>query len=101
MTRSAVAGKVYRLGMGKKKPRGRPKKDKAPPVTIVMKPKVVKTVSNEVGVAFKDLKRNQCQFPLGGRIDKPIGFCGGEVEQGKPYCTDHCEKAYRRIREDD
>lgn len=43
-------------------------------------------------------------FPRGGRCVWPHGhpgeadfhFCGGEVEPGKPYCSEHAARAYVR-----
>lgn len=56
------------------------------------------------GVAFLDLRRRDCRFPLGGRDDPPTTFCGEPALPGRPYCRHHHRIAYtatRRAQPDD
>lgn len=43
-----------------------------------------------------DLSLNDCRWPV---ADDPYIFCASHVEDGKPYCLEHCAMAYTRIRE--
>ena len=38
----------------------------------------------------------KCQWPMGDRDGGDFHFCGEVVEEGRPYCTRHCKKAYVR-----
>ncbi len=43
------------------------------------------------GVAFMDLRFNQCRWPLGGPTDPPTRFCRAPTQPGAPYCPE-CQK---------
>ncbi len=40
-----------------------------------------------------------CCWPLGEPGTKQFRFCGAEPLQGKPYCTEHAQLAYVRLRD--
>jgi GcrA cell cycle regulator len=42
-----------------------------------------------------DLDDYQCRFPFGNPGEEGFGFCGAPVAAGKPYCPEHCERAYQ------
>ncbi len=46
------------------------------------------------GVAFMDLRRRDCRFPLGERDEPPTLFCGEPARAGSPYCQHHHRIAY-------
>ncbi len=50
------------------------------------------------GVAFMDLARRDCRYPLGERDDPPTLFCGEPTRTGSPYCAFHHAVAYVRTR---
>ena len=35
-----------------------------------------------------------CRWPLGHPGTADFAFCGAEAEMGKPYCTEHCRRAF-------
>jgi len=46
------------------------------------------------GVAFVDLERRSCRFPLGGPTEPAMAFCGAKSVNGYPYCVAHMRVAY-------
>ena len=84
VTKNAVVGKVHRLGLAK---RGSPIKAKPTP------PKEI--------IRMSELRPGMCLWPIGDPGDEDFRFCGGEIIEGKPYCLEHCQKAYVRPSKDD
>lgn len=41
-------------------------------------------------------EKPKCQWPIGDPGEKKFHYCGQEATLGKPYCKDHCRKAYRK-----
>lgn len=41
-----------------------------------------------------ELKDDSCRFPIGDPQLPDFYFCGGEAVPGKPYCLHHCARAY-------
>ena len=79
ITKNAVIGKVFRLGLPKRRPSPKPA---APPV-------------EEIPVVRLDsLSAGMCSFPLGDPGDPGFTFCGEPALPGKPYCAYHCAIAY-------
>ena len=77
-TRNSVIGKAYRLGLSHQSTLA-----KRP----VMKPKrPLATIFN--------LTERMCRWPSGHPGEEDFGFCGKPVVQGRPYCSDHCTRAY-------
>lgn len=35
-----------------------------------------------------------CQWPIGELRTPGFHFCGADVRPGKPYCQEHCARAY-------
>lgn len=35
-----------------------------------------------------------CLWPIGDPGDTDFHFCGGQAVEGKPYCPEHCARAY-------
>ena len=42
---------------------------------------------------------NTCQWPIGEPGKPNFRFCGNGPAPGKPYCPDHCGRAYVRVRD--
>jgi GcrA cell cycle regulator len=109
-TRSAVIGKVHRLGLPARAPRRKDTETAAKP----KRPRTQKTRRREDGarkprapggperasllepvsldIALVDLERGQCKYPHG---EGPYTFCGHQVFPGEVYCPAHCAIAYR------
>jgi GcrA cell cycle regulator len=45
--------------------------------------------------AFLDLSGRACRWPVGDPSLSDFFFCGAEALLGKPYCVAHCARAYR------
>lgn len=41
-----------------------------------------------------ELGRGQCRWPVGDPRDAGFFFCGGDAEDGKPYCAHHARRAH-------
>jgi GcrA cell cycle regulator len=76
VTKNAVVGKVHRLGLPK---RGSPIKQKVPPAEII---------------SLEALRPGMCCWPDGEPGDADFRFCGEPVVPEKPYCAEHCDRAY-------
>jgi GcrA cell cycle regulator len=106
-TRSAVAGKVYRLGLSAgapehrqqpilrlRQPRSRPEER-----LMIMKPHkelppppAEPTVSH--GKPLLELGHDECRWPLDVRSMRPaVAFCGKQALPGRPYCAAHTRLA--------
>ncbi|MBH68952.1 MAG: global cell cycle regulator GcrA-like protein [Rhodospirillaceae bacterium] len=90
VTRNAVVGKVHRMGLPKRqspivrsdKP-FEPKRRKLSPLT------------------FADWDRHKCSWPLGDPRSSDFKFCGDPIEDGRPYCSEHCKLAYTTVNKDE
>lgn len=107
-TRNAVLGKWFRLGL-KRGPRagktGRPRQ---------VRPEQTTTLANRwarrshkrrpftdspepvfgLRVSLEDLEDGMCRWPIGTPLKSGFGFCGLTAHGDKPYCIDHCMRAY-------
>ncbi len=84
ITKNAVVGKVHRLGLPK---RGSP-----------IKPKPEKPVNV---VSMAKLRPGMCVWPSGDPGSEDFHFCGDPIVPGKPYCLEHCERAYVKPSKED
>lgn len=109
-TRSAVIGKVHRLGLPARAPRRKDAEQTAKPKRPRLQktrhrdaeartPRTPETVERatlpepaSLDIALVDLERGQCKYPHG---DGPYTFCGHQVFPGEVYCPAHCAIAYR------
>jgi len=104
VTRNAVLGKIWRLGLTgrrvavrqraassprKRSVRARPRRSLpfagSPPQEIVPCP-----------TALFDLRRDQCRWPVGDPRTPEFHFCGARRLEPFPYCHRHALIAYRR-----
>ncbi len=81
VTKNAVVGKAHRSGLA---PRPSPirRLPASPPA-----PRPVRLAP--VGTAV-------CTWPFGDPQHDDFHFCGVEAAPGKPYCAEHCDRAYTR-----
>ena len=100
LTRSAVFGKVSRLGLsgrsatssGANLPAdvGRPPKLRDEPKFIPIPPKPISEVLKQPqGRRILELCSNQCRFPLGNRLDHAKFFCGEPTPANSSWCATH------------
>ncbi|MCW8835412.1 MAG: GcrA family cell cycle regulator [Rhodospirillales bacterium] len=52
-----------------------------------------KAVPGQV-ITLNSLKSGMCAWPSGDPGTEEFHFCGEKIVPGKPYCADHCAKAY-------
>ena len=100
-TRSAVLGKVNRLGLSTRrvlKPKHKaPRKPRSKTFNFVNMDKPLPRPSVAAQTAFgqtktlPNLDRHDCRWPLG---DGPFVFCAAEREFDSPYCPQHSAVAY-------
>lgn len=115
ITKNSVVGKVHRLGLKKraspirsgstlttKAPSMRPARvrtetpapapaENAPAAEAAPAPQKKKT--NGI-VRLEALRPGMCSWPVGEPGAEDFHFCGDEVVPEKPYCADHCARAY-------
>lgn len=110
VSRSAVIGKIHRLGIKtlrrKNQYEDRPVKKRArrqrvSPITIrriVVAKRTFRQIEEEyraadrIGVDLLDLGHGLCRWPLGGLMEPPPHkFCGRPALKGRPYCEYHEE----------
>lgn len=106
ITRSAVLGKVYRLGLSA----GRatvPAKAPPRPASALPRRDAVSVMHAKLGLkgawesgsaTVQSVGRHQCRWPLGDPADAEFSLCGRPVSRGV-YCGPHGEIAYRPVRE--
>ena len=75
-TKNAVVGKVHRLKLPK---RGSPIKQKSKAAEII---------------SLEALRPGMCCWPDGEPGTDEFNFCGEPVHEEKPYCAEHCARAY-------
>ena len=128
VTTNAVVGKVHRLGLpGRPSPIRREARPVSRPVVArssvaVSRPhSAVEPEANPImatgesvataspmaecqaqavaaAPAVVDLHAPPCQWPFGDPGDEDFHFCGAPSLNGRPYCPEHCTRAY--VRED-
>ncbi|AKR55725.1 GcrA cell cycle regulator [Devosia sp. H5989] len=111
ISRSAVIGKVHRLNLPKRaKPVSVAKTDgMAAPTVQKSRLHQIDMAGEAPGLAEDDgvdvtelvgtvsileLDHRACKFPIGDPQSPDFGFCGKERLPGRPYCSDHCHRAY-------
>jgi len=46
-----------------------------------------------------ELSDDTCRWPVGDPRSSRLFFCGAQPLRNKPYCAEHCARAYRRLRD--
>jgi len=116
VTKNSVVGKVHRLGLKKraspirtgpsittKKPRPASPKVQAK-VDAVAEARAVEAAPAEARpvpkkkpgelVRMEALRPGMCNWPVGEPGADDFHFCGEKTVPEKPYCAEHCERAY-------
>ena len=98
VSKNAVVGKVHRLGLpGRPSPirRGATGKRQTGESQKSQEGQKSQEASEEARrPAVIDLHAPPCQWPFGDPDDEDFHFCGAPVLAGRPYCPEHCGRAY-------
>lgn len=78
VSRNSVIGQANRMGL---------KKLREPPTPKPPTPRPVKPMPES---------KSDCRWPIGDPTDAGFSFCTKKALPEKPYCAEHCEKAYRK-----
>lgn len=108
VSRSAVIGKIFRLGKsgeraidrrrtGKPAPKLRRSAPSKPVCRKITHPapetfeqrKVRAEAVEPLSIAFAELTITHCRYPYGGDNGQPITFCGHDRIEGHSYCKPH------------
>ena len=124
ITRNAVIGKVYRLGLSgrvnarnvpaspphQKAPRRSAHRNAGSPqiagntalafhpfVIEAPTPQTVREVVVPISepVTISELRESMCRWPIGDPAENEFHFCGRKPKFGSPYCEAHARKAYQ------
>jgi GcrA cell cycle regulator len=87
ITKNAVVGKVHRLGL--------PKRQSPIRKVVVREVKPLGEV-----IKLDKLTAGMCCWPDGEPGTDEFRFCGEQSVADKPYCAEHCRRAYVRITKD-
>ena len=99
VSKNSIIGKAHRLKLkgrpspiqqGASLPKVRPQKRKEAPKP---RPPVVAEPA-PIRVARRTGKGPKCLWPIGDPGDPDFHFCEGPAVPGKPYCAEHCARAY-------
>jgi GcrA cell cycle regulator len=103
VSRNAIAGKVYRLGLPKRQSPISNKSVSKSPVKVAPVAELQDTEMDNMPLKLALRKiswsRSKCSWPIGDPKSTAFKFCGEEVVVGKPYCNDHCFEAYTTNRD--
>ncbi|MBC6402608.1 MAG: GcrA cell cycle regulator [Hyphomonadaceae bacterium] len=118
VTRNAVIGKVYRLGLSGRAKSAQPKT--VPPAkTATLTPRAMrevppsfetasapapsgtKSLPNGEFATILTIRDHMCRWPIGDPSASDFRFCGRRVKNKEPYCEAHCSVAYQPVRRRD
>jgi GcrA cell cycle regulator len=127
VTKSAVLGKIHRLGIAQLSPNAWPRRWRRPakkgrtverpssgirqdqqwgrPIWVIEAKPYVDDPGTDADISpaqrrtLLELASHDCRWPVGDPSTAAFFFCGAEVLRGKPYCKAHDERA-RRSAED-
>ncbi len=88
ITKNSVVGKVHRLGLPKRQSPIKRTEGKAPA------PKKRKKAEKPQIITMAALTSSMCAWPSGEPGTPEFQFCGKPVVPSKPYCLEHCQRAY-------
>jgi GcrA cell cycle regulator len=114
ISRSAVIGKVHRLGItvrevparqrtavriaGRAQPRTRPVRETAAsPRSAFRLAELAERVEMAPTSSILGLSAHSCRWPIGNPEANDFGFCGREKVGRGSYCDDHARGAFRRL----
>ena len=95
VSKNAVIGKAHRLKLPSRPSPIRRSSGPRKAKPALFPPRVPKIHRRPV---FKPARPRDgapaCLWPFGDPGDADFHFCGGETVTGRPYCPDHCARAY-------
>ena len=98
VSRNAVIGKIHRLGLSSRHPRGPTQRRllrlafaRAPLDEILSGVVVISTHP----CSLIDIDAHQCRWPIGDPASTNFLFCGNDAIAGFTYCLGHARMAYR------
>ena len=101
MSKNAVVGKAHRLRLASRpspirRERRTPTRRRVPLLTkpTELRPTPAPPPPEPRYVVRKDGKAAACLWPIGEPGDADFHFCGSAAVDGKPYCPEHCARAY-------
>ena len=112
LTRSAILGKVYRLGLSTARPpssrsaglaappvarRPWPARPAPPPGPTSCPPRRVDAPSHGTATILS-VRRRDCRWPYGDPGDPGFALCGRRIARGA-FCAAHAEIGYRPVRQ--
>jgi GcrA cell cycle regulator len=105
VTKNAVVGKVHRLGLKKRQSPIRQSvttsaQPKKPKKVVAPTPVVTATLPSGDVVRLEELTAAMCCWPEGEPGTPEFHFCGKSAVQDKPYCEEHCARAYVKVSKD-
>ena len=111
VSRSAVIGKVHRLGItvreisprqrsavrtaSRPQPRARIARDTAPTPRPALR--LVEVAEMAPTSSILGLSTHSCRWPIGNPDSHDFGFCGREKTARGSYCDDHARGAFRKL----
>ncbi len=100
ISRNSVIGKAHRIGVSAQNEK---KKVKPASPTKEVKKKTESSAkpTNQVihiSQATSRSSENNCQWPIGDPGTSEFRFCSEFAKPGRPYCSEHCNIAYRKIK---
>lgn len=87
VTKNAVVGKVHRLNLPKRN-------------SPIQAPRPVAVAASGDHLKLEKLSAGMCSWPEGDPGTSEFRFCGHQSVPGKPYCLEHCQRAYVRSTRD-
>jgi len=102
VSKNAVIGKAHRLKLPARaspiRRSSEPKEPKRAPL-----PKQVRKIQHRLIFQPGPLRNGaqSCLWPIGDPGEVDFHFCGGTTVPGRPYCPEHCARAYLPRRRDE
>lgn len=93
ISRNAVIGKAYRLGLSTKRKKSGNFVEESPMGNAVYRAMIRLTAASE-SPSFSSEKL--CQWPFGDPNNEDFRFCHKDTVAGRPYCKKHCDMAYKK-----
>ena len=109
VTRNAVIGKAFRLGLERRQ-NSRKKTSQPASFSSTTLYRETSASSSSISVKKEPVRRREkfsfkksivgtgsfksCQWPIGDPLEEGFHYCGNQNIPTKPYCIDHYKKAY-------
>jgi GcrA cell cycle regulator len=101
VSKNAVVGKAHRMRLeSRPSPIRRDQRTPArrrvpmPAQTLPQRPVVAPPPPSPRWTVQRRADGPSCLWPIGDPNETDFHFCGAQAVEGKPYCPDHCARAY-------